>query len=582
MKIKYYTNTAVDEANLRNLITSEIHPILAQILVNRGIHSLDDLNYSLSSLPHPNTMLGCMDAGIFLANSIINKHKIVIVADYDCDGATSCALAIRGFKLLSSNQNTDVNFVVPDRFIHGYGLTPDIVDLVLYKFPQTQVLITVDNGISSIDGVAYAKQKGLSVIITDHHLSSKELPCADVIVNPNQPNCSFISKNIAGVGVMFYVLMSLRIALRNLNFYAQQNISAPRLDNLLDLVALGTIADVVKLDAVNRCFVHNGITRMRNNKIQAGIASILEVSGKEYRTISSIDLGFAIGPRLNAAGRLEQMDIGINCLINDNPEQTMEMANTLNNLNNERKNIEHDIKDEVSLQLNGEDLHNLEQNAICIYGESWHQGVIGIVASRFKDLYHVPTLIFAKNSEEEDGLIKGSGRSIAGFHMRDAIDYIAKNHPHIITKFGGHAMAAGLTIKQEFFNEFRQAFWSYANSSLNSDQLQKSIYIDAELNAENHNLELAKLIENQVWGQGFANPIFGNSFKILEQKILKEKHLRLKLVLTSSPDKAFNAIWFFNNKPLNIHQNIYVAYEFNINTWMNKQELQLLIRHIFD
>ncbi len=572
MKIQHPKLTKQQEDTIQKLIEQGVDPVLSKIYVLRAVQDMDELNQQLTSLAHPHTLKGAQQAGELLADAIEQHIPMVIVADYDCDGATSCALGIRGLKKLAAHVAIDIQFVVPNRFTHGYGLTPEIVDLVLHTMPHAKLLITVDNGISSIEGVDYANQKGIDVLITDHHLSSKQLPNARVIVNPNQPDCTFISKNIAGVGVMFYVLMATRIALKNRNFYAANIL--PRLDDLLDLVALGTVADVVKLDTLNRCFVSNGIKRMRQGIMQQGIRDLIDIAGRQIENLSSFDLGFALGPRLNAAGRIEDMKLGIECLISDDAEFTKNAVQQLNQLNQQRKYIESDIKEEIDIQL---DDVQLDYPAICLYGENWHQGVIGIVASRFKDKYHVPTLIFAKNNTElNDGLIKGSGRSIVGFHMRDAIDFISKMHPHIITKFGGHAMAAGLTIHHAYFDEFCQAFYRYAQQNIRSEDLQQIMHIDAELSATQHDMRLIKLIENQTWGQGFHAPIFGNQFNIIEQKILKEQHLKLKLSLSHAPNSVFDAIWFFNANIL--PKKIYAAYELTTNRYMNQERIQLNIK----
>jgi single-stranded-DNA-specific exonuclease len=578
MKIQHPTLTNKQEESIEQLVAQGIHPILAKIYALRAVQGVEELDQQLTFLAHPHSLKGAQQAGELLADAIQQHIPMIIVADYDCDGATSCALGIRGLKKLAAHLAIDIQFVVPNRFTHGYGLTPDIVDLVLQQMPHAKLLITVDNGISSIEGVDHANKKGLDVLITDHHLSSKSLPNARVIVNPNQPECSFISKNIAGVGVMFYVLMATRIALKNRGFYAENTngtATIPRLDDLLDLVALGTVADVVKLDALNRCFVSNGIKRMRKGLMQQGILELIHIAGRQIENLNTFDLGFALGPRLNAAGRIEDMKLGIECLISDDVDFTKNAAQQLNALNQQRKHIETDIKQEIDVQL---DATELTHPAICLYGEHWHQGVIGIVASRFKEKYHLPTLIFTKNSDIDDGLIKGSGRSIAGFHMRDAIDFISKMHPHIITKFGGHAMAAGLTIQYVYFDEFCQAFYAYAQQHLSCEDLQQIMYIDAELKAEQHHINLIKLIENQTWGQGFHAPIFGNSFIVIEQKILKDQHLKLKLSLKHSPNNVFDAIWFFHADIL--PSNVYAAYELNINRYMNQERVQLNIKCI--
>ncbi len=566
MHIKYNQTTklVVDD-----LISKGIHPVLAKIYSARNINNYGDINNSLESLPHPHTLKDTKVAASILALAIHQQNHITIVADYDCDGATACALGIKGLKLLAQ-KNIPIDFVVPNRFIHGYGLTPEIVDIVLEQNPQTKILMTVDNGISSFEGVEYARQKGLIVIITDHHLTSKQIPNADAVVNPNQSQCTFISKNIAGVGVMFYVLMATRIELRNNGYYKDNQ--EPKLNSLLGLVALGTVADVVKLDKINRCLVFNGLQQIKRNNLNLGLSSILNICNKKSNKISVFDLGFILGPRINAAGRIKDMSVGIQCLISEDNNFTQQAANTLNELNNQRKSIENDIKQDIDINLDYSAL--IGKNTLCLFGQEWHQGVIGIVASRLKEKYYLPTIIFA--SDEQDGLIKGSGRSIAGFHMRDAIDAVSKQCPHIITKFGGHAMAAGLTMHKQYFEEFCLVLEQYAKNNLDSSMLTKQINVDLELKEEEHTLELINLIDNQVWGQGFPAPLFANYFEIIEQKILKDQHLKLKLKLNKV---IFDAIYFFYSTPVEISSKPYIIYEMSINTWNSSQSNQLIIKH---
>lgn len=572
----------VDKDFCQQLVDSGIHKNLAPLYVARGITDIKQLNQRFEGLAHPHTLLGNQEAGNLLAQAIINHKTIVVVADYDCDGATSCALAILGLQLLSFGQ-VKIYYVVPNRFTHGYGLTPEIVDLC--KVYQPDLLMTVDNGISSIEGVAYAKQLGWQVVITDHHLTSKELPAADAIVNPNQANCTFISKNIAGVGVLFYVLLATRIALRELGFFEQNaHRQPPKLEQLLDLVALGTVADVVKLDFINRLLVHKGLQIMHQGKAQIGIKALMAVANCVPEQITSQDLGFMLGPRLNAAGRLDDMRTGIECLISQNTEHAAQLALTLHEMNQMRKSIEQTMQQDVT-ELNLDQLLSQQQtHSVVLYQADWHQGVIGILASRVKDYYYRPTLIFANNSEEEDGLIKASGRSIAGFHMRDAIDLISKQHPHIITKFGGHAMAAGLTIKKAYYEEFSQAFEKIAQNWLNSQALQTTWYLD-ELPASAHTLEFVNLLNQQVWGQGFDAPLFAKKAYIHSIQILKDAHTKLVVSLLDNEQSQFGfsqkhaAIFFNTVLPEELlNQTVDLVYQLNANTWQQKQTLQLMVR----
>ncbi len=552
-----------------HLIDQGIDPVLAHIFQARGIESSTQLSEDLRDLPPPETLKGMLDASQLLSKHIIKQSAMVVVADYDCDGATSCAVALLGIQALSP-EALQLDFVVPNRFIHGYGLTPEIVDLARAAAPKAGLLITVDNGISSIEGVAYAKAQGFDVLITDHHLSSKELPKADAIVNPNQPNCTFPSKNIAGVGVMFYVLMGTRAAMRAQGVYTLEQ--QPRLDFLLDLVAVGTVADVVKLDKINRILVKKGLQRLRRGIGNLGILALLDVAQRAYVDVKAQDFGFIVGPRINAAGRLDDMSVGIACLMSNTSEQAMHYARILDDMNKERRHIEYDMRQDVHLD------ENAMGASIVLYQADWHQGVIGILASRVKDRYHRPTLIFAKNSDIDDGCMKASGRSIPGFHMRDAIDLISKTHPHIITKFGGHAMAAGLTIHAHYYQEFCEAFEAIAQTSLTKDQLQKTIYTDMALPQDYHHIPFTELLNEHIWGQGFAPPSFYNDFYIDDIQILKDAHTKLTLRWPEN-DSCLNAMWF--SKVLDVaykKTKMRVVYELNSNVWRSQARLQLIVQ----
>ncbi|MEB0164301.1 single-stranded-DNA-specific exonuclease RecJ, partial [Glaciimonas sp. CA11.2] len=425
---------------------SGVHPVLARVYAARGLLDVKELESELSSLIAPSGLLHIGDAAIFLADSIAAKKKMVIVADYDCDGATACAVGLRGLRLLGAN----VDFIVPNRFEYGYGLTPEIVELTARE-KSPDIIVTVDNGIASIDGVAEANRRGIEVVVTDHHLPADTLPAARVIVNPNQPECGFPSKNLAGVGVMFYVLLALRAEMRKRGIFDAQ--TQPKLDVLLDLVALGTVADVVKLDANNRILVAQGLKRMRAGRMHPGIAALFRAAGREARRATPFDLGFAVGPRLNAAGRLADMALGIECLTTDDEGRAWVIAQQLDTINKERREIEAGMQDTALALL--DNFSPADSNTISVFDASWHQGVIGIVASRLKDKFFRPTITFAPGS---DGMIKGSGRSIPGFHLRDALDLVSKHAPSLIEKFGGHAMAAGLTIRADAFETFSAAF----------------------------------------------------------------------------------------------------------------------------
>ena len=539
-----------------------VHPVLARIYASRGLSDMTELSSELTALITPSGMLHVDAAAFYLADAIAAEKKLVVVADYDCDGATACAVALKGLRLLGAR----VDYIVPNRFEYGYGLTPEIVELTVRE-KSPDIIVTVDNGIASIDGVAEAKRRGIDVVVTDHHLPGDKLPDARVIVNPNQPSCGFPSKNLAGVGVMFYVLLALRAELRKRGVFDAQ--TQPKLDTLLDLVALGTVADVVKLDANNRILVAQGLKRMRAGRMQPGIAALFRAAGREARRATPFDLGFALGPRLNAAGRLADMSLGIECLTTEDEGRAWAIAQQLDAINRDRRDIEADMQDTAMLLLDSYEPQN--RTTISVFDESWHQGVIGIVASRLKDKFYRPTITFAPGGE---GLIKGSGRSIAGFHLRDALDLVSKHAPSVIQKFGGHAMAAGLTIRADAFNAFADAFEAVGREWLTQNQLERVIETDGPLEEAYFSTQFIELIDSQVWGQGFAPPVFCDEFRVLNQRILKEKHLKLQL---EKNGKRFDAIWFGHVDDL--PERALVAYRLDANEYNGVTRVQLMVEH---
>ncbi|MBC3928538.1 single-stranded-DNA-specific exonuclease RecJ [Undibacterium sp. CY21W] len=540
-----------------------MHPVLARLYAARGVLSETELSTELSAMLPPSGLLQIEKAAVFLADAIAARKKLVIVADYDCDGATACAVAIRGLRMLGAN----VDYIVPNRFEYGYGLTPEIVALTIRE-KSPDIIVTVDNGIASVDGVAAAQAHGIAVLVTDHHLPGAQLPDAEVIVNPSQPGCTFDSKHLAGVGVMFYVLLALRAELRKRGVFDQQQ--QPKLDTLLDLVALGTVADVVRLDANNRILVAQGLKRMRAGRVCAGIAALFRVAGREPRNASPFDLGFALGPRLNAAGRLADMSLGIECLTTDDEGRAWQIAQELNGINADRKDIERDMQDVALLHL--DQFEPATSHTITVFDESWHQGVIGIVASRLKDKFYRPTITFAPGG---DGLIKGSGRSIPGFHLRDALDLVSKHAPTLIQKFGGHSMAAGLTLRHDDLPAFQQAFEAVGKSWLQQHQLERIIETDGALEEAYFSTDFIALMDSQVWGQGFPPPVFCDDFKLISQRILKERHLKLVL---EKKGVRYDAIWFGHTDTLSEH--VHVAFRLDANEYNGVTRVQLLVEHI--
>ncbi len=539
-----------------------IHPVLARVFASRGLTDPRELAVELQALVPPGALRQIDAAAVYLADAIAAGKKMTIVADYDCDGATACATAIRGLTAMGAR----VDYIVPNRFEYGYGLTPEIVELTARE-KSPDIIITVDNGIASIDGVAAAKARGIDVVVTDHHLPGDALPDARVIVNPNQPECGFPSKHLAGVGVVFYVLLALRAELRRRGVFDAQ--TQPKLDNLLDLVALGTVADVVKLDTNNRILVAQGLKRMRAGRMHAGVAALFRVAGREARCASPFDLGFALGPRLNAAGRLEDMSLGIECLITDDEGRAWAIAQELNDINLKRREIEADMQGTALLHL--DDFKPADASTIAVFDDGWHQGVIGIVASRLKEKFYRPTITFAPAG---DGWIKGSGRSIPGFHLRDALDLVSKKVPGLIDKFGGHAMAAGLTIRGDHFNTFAQAFEAVGRAWLTEAQLERIVETDGPLEDDFYSTQFIELLDGQVWGQGFAPPVFCDEFRVVSQRILKDKHLKL---LLERNGRRYDAIWFGHTDALG--DKARVAFRLDANEYNGVTKVQLLVEH---
>ena len=550
-----------------------VHPLLARLFAARGMRSAEDLDDGLARLLPPTDLKGSAAAAAMLADAIANGQRICVVADYDCDGATACAVALRGLKLLGAAADA-LSYVVPDRAVHGYGLTPAIVDLALQKRPD--VLLTVDNGIASLAGVEHARHKGLAVLVTDHHLPALQgdtvvLPNANVIVNPNQPTCTFGSKNLAGVGVMFYVLLALRSEMRERGIFTPQ--TQPRLDALLDLVALGTVADVVKLDANNRRLVAQGLKRIRAGQMQMGVRALFNAAGRDARRASAFDFGFALGPRINAAGRLSDMTLGIECLTTDDPIRAEALAKTLDDINRERRVVEGGMREAAEEQL--ETLLLAAANtgevppALAIYDADFHEGVVGIIASRLKDKLHRPTFVFAMG---QDGLLKGSGRSIQGFHLRDALDLVSKRHDGVLKKFGGHAMAAGCTVAAEDFETFNAAFQRVALEWLDAATLQRKLLSDGPLAGEYFNVETVLAMDAQVWGQGFEAPVFNDDVQIVSQRLVGEKHMKLNVKHAGT---LRDAIWFGHSEPL--PSAVSLAYRLSVDEYNGRQRVQMIV-----
>ena len=544
-----------------------VHPLLARLYAARGIQDATTLDASLAQLLPPTGLKGIEAAAVLLADAMAANKKLCIVADYDCDGATACAVALRGLRLLGAKQ---VSYIVPDRVVDGYGLTPPIAERV--KASGADVLITVDNGIASVEGVATARKLGLQVLVTDHHLPAATLPDADAMVNPNQPGCTFESKALAGVGVMFYVLLVLRAELRKRGvFTAEQQ---PKLDTLLPLVALGTVADVVKLDANNRRLVAQGLARVRKGQMPAGMTALFAAAGRTSEKCTSQDFGFALGPRINAAGRLSDMTLGIECLTTDDVGRATELATQLDRINRERREIEGDMR-EQALELAQEMFDPEEEppSALCVFDPDFHEGVVGIVAAKLKDLHHRPTFVFAPSQAAGKGHeLKGSGRSIPGFHLRDALDLVAKRHPGVLLRFGGHAMAAGCTLEEDNLATFEEALQQVAQEWLDEATLQRRLETDGPLLPEYRRPELADTLAREVWGQGFAPPTFSEEVEVLGQRLVGEKHLALKLRHHGQP---VDGIWFGRVEPLPALAHL--AFRLEADEWQGNKRVRFVV-----
>lgn len=572
---------------------ANINPVLSSIYQARGINSQDDLQYELKGLLPFHRLYDIDKAANIIADSIMQQERILIVGDFDADGATSTALAIRALRQFDAHEAC---YLVPNRFEYGYGLTPEIVEVARHMQPQ--LLITVDNGISSLAGVKAAKSAGIKVVVTDHHLAADELPNADAIVNPNQPACEFESKAACGCVVIFYVMTAVRTELRNRGWFAHR--AEPNMAQFLDLLALASVADVVPLDKNNRILIDQGLKRIRAGRGISGINALLKIAGKSAHNLVASDLGFAIGPRLNAAGRLDDMATGIECLLTDNDDLAIQYAEELNNLNEERKNIERGMQQQAMTWLQSRSLSQFDQDSVnkelpwglCLHDADWHQGVIGILASRIKDKVHRPVIAFA-NAELEEGLsvqdqaelqdIKGSARSIPGLHIRDALDLVAKRRPDILTKFGGHAMAAGLSIKLKHYAEFQHEFDQVCHELMTEDQLDQVILSDGELQVQDLNLNLASMIKYAgPWGQQFPEPVFDGKFTVINQRIVGTNHLKLTLGIIGT-QQCIDAIAFNIDLDEWLDEScrtIECAYQLDVNEFRGVQSVQLLIRHI--
>ena len=557
-------------------LRDKLHPVLAAVFAARGIHSPDELEYSLGNLLPLHLLKGLGQAVEVLRDSLVRGSSILIIGDFDADGATSTALSVRALRMMGG---ANVDYLVPNRFEYGYGLTPEIVVVAARRNPD--LIVTVDNGISSVAGVQAASALGIAVLITDHHLPGEQLPDAAAIVNPNQPEDTFPSKHLAGVGVVFYLMMALRARLREEGWFTHRGIAEPNLAQLLDLVALGTVADVVPLDYNNRILVAQGLARIRSGCCCAGIQALVEVAGRRRDDLVASDLGFAVGPRLNAAGRLDDMALGIECLLAEDPARARELAGQLDELNRERRVIESDMKSEALAIV--DDLH-MDESAdlpvgLCLFSENWHQGVIGILASRIKERLHRPVIAFAPGDGEE---IKGSARSVPGLHIRDVLDAVAATHPELLRRFGGHAMAAGLTLHRDHLEAFRHAFDQEVQRHLSAEDLYGRIYSDGDLSADHLNQDLAELLRRSgPWGQGFPEPLFDGVFEVVQRRVVGERHL--KLVLRPSLEEllldaiAFNVV--DDEWPEEVEK-VEVAYRLSVNEYRSRRSLQLILEHV--
>ncbi len=562
MSLPRIVNRSVPPSALDMLRAGGVHPVLARLYAARGVNTLQQLDTTFNGLAPVDALRNCVAMARLLADAIAAGQRLLIVADYDADGATACALGMIGLQSLGAQ----VEYLVPNRFEYGYGLTPEIVALAAGRRPD--FLITVDNGIASVDGVEAAGKLGIRVLITDHHLPAEQLPAAACIVNPNQPGCGFPSKNLAGVGVMFYVLLALRAELRTRGRFDGDE---PNLAHLLDLVALGTVADVVRLDSNNRILVDQGLKRIRAGRARPGIAALLRVAGRDPASVSAHDLGFVVGPRLNAAGRLTDMSIGIECLLAGDSGRATELATQLEALNRERRDIEAGMK-ETALALM-EHVAPADTFSLSLYDESWHQGVVGILAARLRERFNRPVIAFAPGG---NGEAKGSGRSIPALHLRDALDLVSKRNPGLILRFGGHAAAAGLTVRSADMAAFRNAFEQTVRNLLTPADLERVIETDGGLEPDDVSLQFAELLAAQVWGQGFAPPSFIDEFEVSDQKIVGGRHLKLRL-RRKPAEPAVNAILFGREAPL--PDRVAAVYRVQVNEFNGMRSVQLVLDH---
>ena len=561
------------------LAQSGLHPLLARLYAARGLQSPEELSLDLKQLLLPVELKNCISTSVLLADILEKKEPMLIVADYDCDGATACALGLRGLRMLGG-PDTPIQFLVPNRFTMGYGLTPEVVDLAAQQNPKPKYLITVDNGIASEAGVDRARELGMEVIVTDHHLPGDHLPKALAIVNPNQPGCHFPSKALAGVGVMFYMLVALRAELRKRGKFTNE--TQPKVENLLDLVALGTVADVAQLDRNNRVLVSNGLKRIRAGISQPGIQALFQAAARDPRKANTFDLGFAIGPRLNAAGRLADMTLGIRLLLTDNADEALNLAHELDRINRERRVIETGMQETALSHLAEDQLDGTiaERSSICLWNPEWHQGVVGIVASRLKERFNRPAIVFAPADGSTGEELRGSGRSLTGFHLRDALDLVSKREPGLILKFGGHAMAAGLTIRKSDFEKFDACFQEVANGLLTDELLERRHAHDGELELSEFTSEIGDLLAEEIWGQGFPQPVFYGEFEITQQSLMKEKHLRLMVRPIGKSElkptnKPLTAVWF--NRTQSLPAKAKLAYRLVTDRYQGQARVQLMI-----
>jgi single-stranded-DNA-specific exonuclease len=554
-------------------LPGELHPVLRRVYAARNVASPEELDYSLANLLPLQQLAGLPSAVALLHTALAERARILVVGDFDADGATSCALCLRALRLLGA---AAVDYLVPNRFEYGYGLTPEIVEVAAGRRPD--LILTVDNGISSMEGVAAAKQRGMQVLITDHHLPGACLPAADAIVNPNLPGNDFPSKHLAGVGVAFYVMLGLRVRLRECGWFGQQGLAEPNLAQLLDLVALGTIADVVPLDRNNRILVQQGIRRIRAGQCVPGLRALLEVAGRDLQGVVAADLGFAAGPRLNAAGRLDDMSLGIECLLTDNEQMARTMAAELDALNRDRREIESGMQAQALAALGRLDLDDAGLPlGLCLFDPGWHQGVIGILAARIKERYHRPVIAFASSAAGE---LKGSARSVPGLHIRDVLDAVATRHPLLISRFGGHAMAAGLTLPEDNYPAFAAAFDAEVSRHLVREDLGGIIHSDGELEAQQLSLDVARLLRDaSPWGQGFPAPLFDGDFEVIGQRVVGERHLKLTLQ-PAGGRRQIDAIAFNTPALPAACTGVHLAYRLDVNAYRGIESAQLVVEYI--